>query len=65
MQGESQDLGEALDVRALGHMDQEVAEKLFVGARTARARLRFSTSAELVHRRLERGARARSLPPRL
>jgi hypothetical protein len=65
VQGEPQDLGEALDVRALGHMDQEVAEKLFVGGRTARARLRFSTNAELVHHGLERGARARSLPPRL
>jgi hypothetical protein len=65
VQGEPQDLGEALDVRALGYTDQEVAEKLFVGVRTARARLRLSTSAELVHRGLDRGAQARSLPPRL
>jgi hypothetical protein len=64
VQGEPQDLGEALDVRALGQIDQE-AEKLIVGVRTTRARLRLSTSAELVHRGLERGARARSLPPRL
>jgi hypothetical protein len=64
VQGESQDLGEALDVWALGHPDQKVAETPFVGVRTARARLRFSTRAESVHRVLDRGAQARSLPSR-
>ncbi len=65
MHGEPQDLGEALGVRALGHTDQEIAEQLFVMVLTARARLRFSTSAESVHRVLGRWAQARSLPPRL
>jgi hypothetical protein len=65
VQGEPQDLGEALDVWALGHPDQKVTKQLFVGVRTARARLRFSTSAESVHRVLDRGAQPRSLPSRL
>ena len=65
MQGEPQDLGEVLDVWALGHTDQEVAEKLFVMVRAARARLRLFTSAELVHRGFGRGAQTRSLPSRL
>ena len=65
VQGEPEDLSEVLDLRTLGHPDQKVAKKLFVGARAARARLRFSTSAEFVHRGLDRWAQGRSLPPRL
>jgi hypothetical protein len=30
VQGEPQDLGEALEVRALGHTNQKIAEKFFV-----------------------------------
>jgi DNA-binding NarL/FixJ family response regulator len=55
VQGEPQDLSEALEVRALGHTNQKIAEKFFmrVSAEANRAhimqRLGLSTSAEVVH----------------
>jgi DNA-binding NarL/FixJ family response regulator len=55
MQGEPQDLGEALEVRALGHTNQKIANNLFVrvSAEANRAhimqRLGLTTSAEVVH----------------
>jgi two-component system response regulator NreC len=65
VQGEPQDFREAREVHrllALGHTNQEIAEKLFITVRTVEAnrarimqRLRFSTSAELVHYGLGRG----------
>jgi two-component system response regulator NreC len=53
---------EVLRLLALGHTNQEIAEKLFISVRTAEAhrahimqKLRLSTRAELVHYALGRG----------
>ena len=58
-QGEPEDFGEALEVRALGQADQEIAK--IIVARVL-PRLGLSTSAELVH---ARGTAEARLPLRL